>query len=101
MNVETLIHYAGKLDGLAHKHVIVSEASGNRGLLSELERVQAVRIQGRLGGRPLTPVRGMRPVLARNACLEGKKNARRPQQLKRPWKKRYHPRGSFTGDNIT
>lgn len=55
------------------------EASGNRGLPSELERVPAVRIQARLWSRPLTLVRGMCPVSARTPCLPCKKAMRGPQ----------------------
>lgn len=47
------------------------DASGNRGLLSELERVPVAKIQATLGSQPLTLIRGMWLVSARTLCLEG------------------------------
>lgn len=85
-------------------HHCCSKASGNKGLLSELERVAAVRIQGWLGSRPLTLVRGMWPVSARPPCLEGEKvpeGHEGASVVKPSLKAEIPPWGSFTGDNIT
>lgn len=67
----TVIHYSRKLDGLAHKHIIVAL----RPLEIEVSSLnwRGYRLsgfRGRLGRRPLIPIRGMRPVSAGATCLE-------------------------------
>lgn len=57
-----------KLDGLAHKHIIVAlKPVEIRGLLFELERVPAVRIQGKAGELTFDP------------CERNVASARRPR----------------------
>lgn len=53
-----VFHYSGTvMDSLTSASLLVHTASGNGGLPSELERVPAVRIQGRSGRPPLTPLK--------------------------------------------
>lgn len=79
-------------------HHCWSSASRNRGLLSELERVPAVRIQWRLGNRPLTPVRWNWLVWREKKVREGLSGA----LVVKPYlEAETLPWGSFTEGNLT
>lgn len=92
------IHYSGTWWTCSQAHHCCSWASGNRGLLSELDGIPAVRMQGRLRGRPLTPLRRM---WARVPCSEEKKCQKEALVVKMSLEAEMSPWGLFTGHNIT
>lgn len=59
---------------LTSASLLVRTASGDGGLPSELERVPAVRTQGRSRRPPLTP---LKKNMVRVPCFRGRENARR------------------------